>query len=83
MATELKKDIKRKIRLPGVDGWINVTITPSGLQFAAPRSSKSLSLEWREAIKLARTPNNVPAHLFGKPLEFIQAQLTKVKKGKA
>ena len=81
MAAEIKRPIKRAIHVDGVEGKVNVTITENGLVFSAPNSAKGLTVIWTQVVKSATTPINVPAHLYGDPIKFLQAMAAKRKKG--
>jgi HD-like signal output (HDOD) protein len=80
MASEIKRTIKRAVHVVGVDGVVNVTISEQGLHFSAPKSSKALTISWTQVVRNTTTPTNVPAHLYGDPIKFLQTQAAKRKK---
>lgn len=79
MATKLEpgKTIKRQIHIFGVDAPVNVEITSDGLAFSVAGAKKKTTLSWFKAVDVAITPDDCPAHLYGKPYQFLQSQANK------
>jgi hypothetical protein len=84
MATKLEGDskIKRVVRVYGV-GDIEVTLSADGFAFRAPGTKIHTTLPLGAAVTASQTPANVASYHFGKPMEFLKAQVEKVAKSKA
>jgi hypothetical protein len=81
MATQLKEgqQIKREIRVHGVEAPVIVTISQEGITFALKGSRTPLSQNWVQIVQATNTPGNVPSFLAGKPYELLQHQANKKK----
>ena len=85
MATVLEpgNKIKRLLHVYGVEGLVEVTVAHEGIFFRIPKTKKSVLADWRAVIdRSTSTPNDVPSHLIGRPLEVLQHEADKVQKRK-
>lgn len=75
------KSLKRLIRVYGVEGWVEVTLSHEGLAMRIPKTRKSLTAPWTKIVEGAMaTPDDSPSFLMGEPLKFLQAEAAKVTK---
>lgn len=84
MATKLENGskIKRIVRVYGV-GDVEVTMSQDGFAFRVPGTKIPTTLSLGAAVSTSQTPANVASYHFGKPVEFLKAQVEKVAKSKA
>lgn len=73
------KSLKRLIKVYGIEGMVEVTISHEGVSFRIPGTQKRLVGTWTDAVKATSTPNDVPSHLFGEPFKFLEHEALKVK----
>jgi hypothetical protein len=73
MATVLRGQLKRAVKVYGVPGDVTVVLTAEGLEFKTKGTRVGVMLSWLNAVKASGTPLNAPSKFYGKPLEFLQA----------
>lgn len=73
MPTKLTKPVEREVSIPGVDRPVLITIAPGGVTARIKGSKASpLAATWSRLIEGMVTPQDVPSHLYGKPLELLK-----------
>src|ERR1700722_19352132 len=74
MATELRngQKLSRQIKVYGVEGPVNVTLTSEGIEFKIKGSKVGVSAPWPQVIDGCNTPDNVPSKLHDMPVPFLQ-----------
>lgn len=78
------KKLRRLIKVYGVEGQIEVTVSAEGLAFRVPGTRGYVVSAWPDAVeKSASTPDNCPSFLAGEPLKYLQHEVAKVIKKKA
>lgn len=84
MATKLEGDakLKRLVRIYDI-GDVEVSMSMSGISFRIPGTKIATNLSLSAAVAASQTPANVASYHFGKPAEFLKAQVAKVEKSKA
>ena len=73
MATKLTKTVKRQIvmkNVNGVEGDVDVTMSPNGIVFSKGRR-KLPEISWDEIGKLATLPDNIPAKFTGDKMAWL------------
>lgn len=85
MATTLEpgKSLKRLIKIHGIEGMVEVTLSHEGMAMRIPGTKKHVSCMWTDVAKAMYTPNEVPAWLHGEPLKFLAHEAEKVIKNRA
>ncbi|PWT76390.1 MAG: hypothetical protein C5B59_06605 [Bacteroidetes bacterium] len=76
------KKLKRFIKVYGIEGPVELVIAHEGLTLRVPGTKKHLTADWPSVVGAAVTPDDVPSHLFGEPLKFLQHEAEKVMKRK-
>ena len=74
------KSLKRLIKVYGIEGPVELTISHSLLSMRIPKTRKSVSADWPEVVRGLFTPDDAPAFLAGEPLKFLQHEAAKVVK---
>ena len=75
------KKLKRLIKVYGIEGDVEVSISHEGLTFRVPRTRLYLTTSWPDIVeKASSTPDNVPCFLAGEPMKFLQHEQAKVAK---
>jgi hypothetical protein len=76
MSQELREDqkLKRLVRVYGVPGYTEVTITAEGITFKAKGTKVGTSANWTWLAEHSHTPENVPSIYADRPVEFLQHQ---------
>ena len=78
------KKLKRLIKVYGIEGDVEVSMSHEGLTFRVPRTRLILTATWPDVVEKAScTPDNVPCFLAGEPMKFLQHEQTKVAKKRA
>ena len=83
---EQGKKIKRLIKVYGIEGMVEVTVSYYGLTFRIPSTRGSLVAAWPDVVeKSTSTPDNSPSFLAGEPIKYLLHEIAKVtkKRGKA
>jgi hypothetical protein len=71
---EAPKVLRRQVKVYGVEMPCILDMNTEGLTLAVKGSKKRLWLTWAEVARAMHTPDDVPAHFAGQPLEFLQYQ---------
>lgn len=74
------KQLKRLIRVYGVEGAVELAISHSNLSMRIPKTRKSLTADWPEVVRALFTPDDAPSFLAGEPMKFLQHEAEKVVK---
>lgn len=74
VAVEFKGELKREIKLRGVEGPVTLYLTATGAQMAVPGSRKRISISWDEVAQRMHTPLDVPAFLHREPIKLLRHQ---------
>jgi len=74
------KSLKRLIKVYGVEGLVELTISHMGMSIRVPKTRKSLSADWPEVVRGLYTPEDCPSFLAGEPMKFLQHESEKVTK---
>lgn len=69
--------MRREISIPGIPSAVSAEIGYSGISFWVKGSRKRIWLPWADAVAASDTPQDVPSHLYGKPLELLRHQASK------
>lgn len=83
MAAVLKGTIKRAVKIYGIEGMVNVSISEEGLKFAVPGTKQSVMIAWGTTVAHCSTPTNVPSYLFGNPKELLKVNAQNAAKKRA
>jgi hypothetical protein len=85
MAKHFQPDqkLKRLVKVYGVAGDVEVTLSVDGLRFRVVGSRKYTTSTWLTAVKHSTTDGDVAAHLNGDPVKFLIHEESKVGKRKA
>ena len=78
---EQGKKIKRLIKVYGIEGMVEVTISYEGLAFRIPSTRGSLVAAWPDVVeKSTSTPDNCPSFLAGEPIKYLLHEAAKAVK---
>jgi hypothetical protein len=72
MVTQLVGELRREIRVYGVDMPVVLTLTSEGISFKVRGSKIGVSAPWTAVVNVCNTPDNAPGKLHGQPLAFLQ-----------
>jgi hypothetical protein len=77
---ESGKSLKRLVKIHGIEGMVEVTISHEGVSMRVPKTRKSLTCMWTDVVNSMYTPNDVPSFLMGEPMKFLIHEAEKVVK---
>lgn len=78
------KKLRRLVKVYGVEGLVEVTISAEGIAFRVPSTRGYLVAAWPDVVeKSSSTPDNCPSFLAGEPTKYLQHEVAKVIKKKA
>lgn len=72
--------LKRLVKIHGIEGMVEVTISADGVSMRVPKTRKSITCMWTDVVKAMYTPDDVPSFLMGEPLKFLIHEAEKVVK---
>lgn len=75
--------LKRLVRVYGVPGLVEVTLSSDGLAFRVPGSRKYVTSTWLKVVEHAAPDGNVPCFLANDPVKMLTHEETKVGKRRA
>ena len=80
MATEFvpEQKLKRLVKVYGVPGLVEVTLSRDGLAFRVPGSRKYCTSTWLKVVQHAAPDGNVPCFLANDPVKMLTHEETKV-----
>lgn len=77
------KKLRRLVKVYGVEGLVEVSISAEGLSFRIPGTRGYLVAAWPDVVeKAASTPDNSPSFLAGEPTKYLQHMIGKVVKAR-
>ena len=77
------KSLKRLVKVYGIEGMVEITLTADGIKMRIPGNRKALSAQWAEVAAGLFTPEGCPAWLAGEPTKFLQECVRKSQARKA
>ena len=75
--------LKRLVKVYGVSGLVEVTVSSEGLSFRVPGSRKYVSTTWLKVVEHASPEADTPAWLANDPVKMLVHEETKVSKRRA
>jgi hypothetical protein len=75
--------LKRLVKVYGVPGLVEVTLSSEGLSFRTPGSRKYVSTTWLKAVAHASPEADTPAWLANDPVKMLMHEEAKVGKRRA
>jgi hypothetical protein len=75
--------LKRLVKVYGVPGLVEVTMSSDGLAFRVPGSRKYCTTTWLKAVEHAAPDGNVPCFLANDPVKMLTHEEAKVGKRRA
>ena len=74
MNTKLTKPVEREVTVAGIDKPVLVTFAPGGVSARVKGSKSTLVTSWTRLLENMVTPQDVPSHLYGRPLELLKVK---------
>jgi hypothetical protein len=75
--------LKRLVKIYGVPGLVEVTLSSDGLAFRVPGSRKYCTSTWLKVVEHAAPDGNVPCFLANDPVKLLVHEEAKVGKRRA
>jgi hypothetical protein len=75
--------IRRLVKVYGVPGLVEVTLSSDGLAFRVPGSRKYVTSTWLKVVEHAAPDGNVPCFLANDPVKMLTHEEAKVGKRRA
>lgn len=72
MVTKLIGELRREIKVSGIDLPVVLTLTSEGVTAKVRGSKIGVSAPWAQIITVCSTPESAPGKLHGQPLNFLQ-----------
>ena len=74
MSTKLTKPVEREVTIAGIDKPVLVSFAPRGVSARVKGSKTTLVMGWTRLLENMATPQDVPSHLYGRPLELLKVK---------